>query len=160
MSKKERGEFTLSDEELGSTEMVFIALTILESRGYNGLTELMSVLNDPKIILKVIRLLYGTEIKIPSLKEFVLCLRTAIYAFCDIHKKIHVNLPVKPTDIRKFMNITPEQEKEILDVFDQWTLFMHKQGRDPWNYMHINRNMTRKRMKMVCSGKKWTSNRY
>ena len=71
MSKKERGEFTLSDEELGSTEMVFIALTILESRGYPGLTELMSIVNDPKLILKIIRLLYGTEIKIPSLKQYL-----------------------------------------------------------------------------------------
>lgn len=160
MSKKARGEFTLSNEELGSTEMVFIALTILESRGYPGLTELMSVINDPKIILKIIRLLYGTEIKVPSLKEFVLCLRTAIYAFCDMHKKVHTNLPVKPNDIRKFMNLTPEQEKEILDTFDEWTLYMHKQGADIWNYMHINRNNTLKRMKMTCAGKKWTSSHY
>lgn len=160
MSKKERGEFTLSDEELGSTEMVFTALTILESRGYPGLTELMAVLNDSKLLLKIIRLLYGTQIKFPSLHEFTLCLRTAIYAFCDMHKKIHTNLPAKPNDIRKFMNITPEQEKEILDVFDQWTLFMHKQGRDPWTLMHINRNNTRKRMKMICDGKKWTSSKY
>ena len=160
MSKKERGEFTLSDEELGSTEMVFTALTILESRGYPGLTELMAILNDPKLLLKIIRLLYGTQIKLPSLREFVLCLRTAIYAFCDMHKKIHVNLPAKPNDIRKFMKITPEQEKEILEVFDQWTLFMHNQGRNIWEYMHINRENTKKRMKMVCEGKKWTSSKY
>ena len=160
MSKKERGEFTLSDEELGSTEMVFIALTILESRGYPGLTELMSVVNDPKIILKIIRLFYGTQIKIPSLKEFVLCLRTAIYAFCDMHKKIHVNLPAKPNDIRKFMKITPEQEKEILAVFDEWALFMHKNGTDIRNYMHINRQNTRKRIDMITKGRKWTSSKY
>ena len=160
MSKKERGEFTLSNEELGSTEMVFLALTILESRGYSGLTELMAILNDPKLVLKIVRLLYGTELKLPSLKEFVLCLRTAIYAFCDMHKKVHVKLPVKPDNIRKFMNITKEQEKEILEVFDQWTLFMHKQGRDPWTLMHINRNNTKKRMKMVCEGKKWGNKVY
>ena len=34
--KKNRGEFTLEHDELSSIEMVFIALTMLESRGYPG----------------------------------------------------------------------------------------------------------------------------
>ena len=160
MSKKPRGEFELNDEELGSTEMVFTALTILESRGYPGLLELMSVVNDPKVIFKIIRFLYGTEIKIPSLEEFVLCLRTAIYAFCDMHKKIHVNLPVKPQDIRRFMKIDEKEEQKILEVFDQWALYMNKQGYDIRNYLHMNRNNTKKRIDMIVKGKKWTSKKY
>ena len=83
--KKRRGEFTLEEDELSSTEMVFIALTMLESRGYHGLLELMSITNNPELILKIVRLFYGMEIKIPPLKEFVKCLQAAEYAFCDIY---------------------------------------------------------------------------
>ena len=47
--KKERGSFKLSHEELSSREMVLITFTLLESRGYPGLTELFSILEDPTI---------------------------------------------------------------------------------------------------------------
>ena len=88
MSKQERGYFTLSNEELASTEMVLTAFTMLESRGYPGFTELMAILNDPTIILKIIRFLYGMKIEVPPLQEFIKCLKAAQYVFCDMHKKL------------------------------------------------------------------------
>ena len=36
--KKKRGEFDLTDPEYYSREMMFIAYTMLESRGYSGMT--------------------------------------------------------------------------------------------------------------------------
>lgn len=153
-------EFTLSHEELSSKEMVYIACTILESRGYQGFTQLLQIVDDPTIILKIIRFLYGMEIKVPPLKEFINCLRAAEYTFCDMHKKIHVNLCAKPVDIRNFMGITEEEEKELLQIFDEWCTFMHKNGIDLTNIMHINRNNTKKRIKMNAIGKKWTKKLY
>ena len=158
--KKKRGEFTLEHEDLSSQEMVFIALTMLESRGYPGFMELLSVINNPGIILKIIRLFYGMTIKIPPLKEFIKCLQAAEYAFCDIHKKVNSTLPAKPQDIRQFMNIDREQEAELLQIFDEWCVYMNKQGHDIRNYMHINRQNTKKRIAMSVNGKKWKDKNY
>lgn len=160
MSKTPRGEFDLSHEELASREMIFTAFTILESRGYPGFSQLMQILNDPTVILKIVRLMYGMEIKIPPLKEFIKCLKAAQYIFCDMHKKIHVNLPAKPKDIRNFLNIDTDEEKEILDIFDEWVLYLAKNDIDITQLMHMNRENTKKRIKMTQSGKKWNSSRY
>lgn len=160
MQKKPRGYFEVEDDEYSSSEFVFIALSMLESRGYPGFFELMSVIEDPAIIMKIIRLFYGMEIKIPPLKEFKECLQAAEYSYLDMHKNINVNLPAKSKDIRQFMNITPEEEQHLLEIFDSWTKFMHDQGADVRNYMHINRSNTRKRIEMAVQGRKWTAKNY
>lgn len=160
MQKKPRGYFEVADEEYSSSEFVFIALSMLESRGYPGFFELMSVIEDPATIMKIIRLFYGMEIKIPPIKEFKECLQAAEYSYLDMHKNINVNLPAKSKDIRQFMNITPEEEQHLLEIFDQWVVFMNKQGADVRNFMHINRNNTKKRIEMAVQGKKWTAKNY
>ena len=160
MQKKPRGYFEVADEEYSSSEFVFIALSMLESRGYPGFFELMSVVQDPALIMKIIRLFYGMEIKIPPLKEFKECLQAAEYSYLDMHKNINVNLPAKSKDIRQFMGITEEEEKHLLEIFDQWTIFMNKQGADVRNYMHMNRSNTKKRIAMNIAGKKWTAKNY
>lgn len=157
MAKK---EFTLSDDELSSREMMLITFTILESRGYPGFTQLMHIINDPVILLKIIRFLYGMEIKVPPLDEFTKCLQTATYTFCDMHKRINKNLFAKPDDIRNFMNIDKEKEQELLQIFDEWTEYMYKNGIDLTQLMHINRQNTKKRIKMTQKGKKWTKKLY
>jgi hypothetical protein len=151
--KQPRGYFELSDEELSSHEMVFIALSMLESRGYPGFLELMSVINDPSIILKIVRLFYGMELKVPPLKEFIQCLKATEYAFCVMHKKININLFAKEKDIRQFMKINEAEEQELLEIFDHWAKYMHEQGYDIRNYMHINRNSTKKRIELAIKGK-------
>ena len=153
-------EYTLSDEELRCAEMVFIAMTMLESRGYSGFVDLFSVLNDPTLIIKIVRLLYGTEIKIPPLSEFIKCLQAAMYTYCDMHKMINSTLPAKPKDIREFMNIDEKQEKELLDIFDEWTVFLHKNGLDIRTIMHCNRNNTKKRIDLNIRGKRWKAKKY
>lgn len=160
MQKKPRGYFEVADDEYSSSEFVFIALSMLESRGYPGFFELMSVIQDPGLIMKIIRLFYGMEIKIPPLKEFKDCLQAAEYSYLDMHKNVSLNLPAKSKDIRQFMNITEEEEKHLLDIFDQWVVFMNKSGADVRNYMHINRNNTKKRIDMAVKGQKWTQKRY
>jgi hypothetical protein len=160
MQKKPRGYFEVEDDEYSSSEFVFIALSMLESRGYPGFFELMSIIEDPATIMKIIRLFYGMEIKIPPLKEFKECLQAAEYSYLDMHKNINVNLPAKSKDIRQFMNITPEEEQHLLEIFDQWVVFMNKQGADVRNFMHINRNNTKKRIEMAVQGRKWTAKNY
>lgn len=152
MEKKKRGEFELSDSELGSREMILIAMSILESRGYPGFVELLSILENPDIILKILRFLYGTTIKVPSLSEFVTCLRAAEYTYCDFHKRINQKLPAQPKQIQEFMNIDDEEMSKIQDVFQQWIEYLNKQGIKIENLMHINRSNTLKRIKAIQKG--------
>ena len=149
MEKKKRGEFELSDSELGSREMVLIAMSILESRGYPGFVELLSVLEKPELILKIIRFLYGTTIKVPPLGEFVTCLRAAEFTYCDFHKRINQKLPAQPKQIQEFMGIDDEEVSRIQDVFQQWIEYMNKQGIHIEDFMHINRQNTLRRIKAI-----------
>ena len=151
---KERGAYELTEEELASSEMVFIACTLLESRGYPGFMELLNVLDNPSLILKLIRLFYGMTIKFPSLQEFQDCLRASEYIFTDLHKKVNDTLVVKPLDIRNHMGIDEQQEEKLLKLFDEWVIYMNKAGYPIDKLMHINRKMTKKRMKLAISGKK------
>lgn len=160
MQKKPRGYFEVEDEEYSSTEFVFIALSMLESRGYPGFFELMSVIQDPSLIIKIIRLFYGMEIKIPPLNEFKECLQAAEYTYLDMHKSININLPAKSKDIRQFMNITPEEEQHLLEIFDQWCEFMAKNGANVNDYMHCNRQNTKKRIELASRGEKWGKRKY
>lgn len=160
MQKKPRGYFEVKDEEYSSSEFVFTALSMLESRGYTGFFQLMSVLQDPTLIIKIIRLFYGMDIKVPPLKEFADCLKAAEYTYLDMHKHINVNLTAKPKDIRQFMGIDEEEEKHLLEIFDNWAVFMHKQGADVRNFLHINRNNTKKRIDMAVKGRKWVASKY
>ncbi len=160
MQKRPRGYFEVADDEYSSSEFVFIALSMLESRGYPGFFELMSAIQDPALIIKIIRLFYGMTIKIPPIKEFKECLQAAEYSYLDMHKHININLPAKSKDIRQFMNITEEEEKHLLEIFDEWCVYMHKNGADIRNYMHCNRTNTLKRIDMAVKGEKWKSKRY
>lgn len=157
---KPRGEYNLDHEELSSSEMVFIALTLLESRGYPGFLEMMSVINDPTILMKLLRLFYGMTIKFPSLEELRDCLRASEYIFSDMHKKVNDKLYVKPLDIRNHMGIDEKEEQKLLNMFDDWIAFMHKNGNDVLRYMGCNRQNTKKRIAMVQSGRKWKAKKY
>ena len=160
MQKRPRGYFEVSKDEYSSSEFVFIALSMLESRGYPGFFELMSAIKDPSIIMTIIRLFYGMTIKVPTIKEFKDCLQAAEYAYLDMHKNINVNLPAKGKDIRQFMNITPEEEQHLLDIFDQWCKFMASCGANVNDYMHCNRTNTKKRIELASKGKKWGNRKY
>lgn len=151
---KERGAYELTEEELASSEMVFIACTLLESRGYPGFMELLNVLDNPSLILKLIRLFYGMTIKFPSLQEFQDCLRASEYIFTDLHKKVNDTLVVKPLDIRNHMRIDEQEEEKLLKLFDEWVVYMNKAGYPIEKLMHINRKMTKKRMELAINGKK------
>lgn len=152
MEKKKRGEFELSDSELGSREMILIAMSILESRGYPGFVELLSILEKPELILKIMRFLYGTTIKVPSLGEFVTCLRAAEYTYCDFHKMLNRKLAAQPKQIQEVLDIDAEELSKIQDIFQQWIEYTYKQGIHVENLMHINRKNTVKRIKAIQNG--------
>ena len=152
MEKKRRGEFELSDTELGSREMILITMSMLESRGYPGFVELLSIIEKPELILKIIRFLYGTTLKIPPLSEFVTCLRAAEFTYCDFHKMVNRKLAVQPKQIQEFMGIDDEEVAKIQDVFQKWIEYMNKCGIHIEDLMHINRKNTVRRIKAIQNG--------
>jgi hypothetical protein len=160
MQKKPRGYFEVKDEEYSSSEFVFTALSMLESRGYTGFFQLMSVLQDPTLIIKIVRLFYGMEIKVPPLKEFADCLKAAEYTYLDMHKNVNVNLPAKSKDIRQFMGIDEEEQQHLLEIFDEWCAFMAKNGANVNDYLHCNRQNTKKRIALASKGEKWGNRKY
>lgn len=152
MEKKKRGEFELSDTELGSREMILITMSMLESRGYPGFVELLSVVEKPELILKIMRFLYGTTLKIPPLSELVTCLRAAEFTYCDFHKMVNRKLAVQPKQIQEFMGIDDEEVSKIQDVFQKWIEYMNKCGIHIEDLMHINRKNTVRRIKAIQNG--------
>lgn len=152
MEKKRRGEFELSDTELGSREMILITMSMLESRGYPGFVELLSIVEKPELILKIMRFLYGTTLKIPPLSELVTCLRAAEFTYCDFHKMVNRKLTVQPKQIQEFMGIDDEEVSKIQDVFQKWIEYMNKCGIHIEDLMHINRKNTVRRIKAIQNG--------
>ena len=160
MAERKKRGYKITPTDLGSTEMVFVVLSVLESLGYTGFVQLMSVINDPGVLMKIVRLMYGMDIKIPPLQTFIDALDTSIYMFSDFFKQIQKGTPVQPKFIREHMNIDEEREKKLLEIFDNWASFMYKHGVDPLQYLNIQRNNTKKRILMAKQGKKWTAKNY
>jgi hemerythrin len=100
------------------------------------------------------------EIKVPPLKEFADCLKAAEYTYLDMHKNVNVNLPAKSKDIRQFMGIDEEEQQRLLEIFDEWCAFMAKNGANVNDYMHCNRQNTKKRIALASKGEKWGNRKY
>lgn len=123
----------LEDSEFTSSEMVLITLSILESKGWHGLLQLMTIINDPEIIYKLIRFFYGMTLSFPDMKDFVDAMRTSQYVFMNFHKKFN-----KSTEMRKVLNITAEEETKYSKIAEEWLDYLYKHNMDITQIMHIN----------------------
>lgn len=162
VSKIQNGKktFNIEDHEYSSEEFVFIALSIMESQGYYGLIELMSIVEDPKKIMQILYLMNGMEIKVPRASDFAQALKASTYIYCDAEKKMTASKKVEPADIRRHLKIDRDEEAKLLDIFDNWVKFMSEQGYQVENYVQFRRKNTHKRIKMTRAGKKWTAKNY
>jgi hypothetical protein len=150
----------MEQHEYSSEEFVFIALSIMESQGYYGLIEMMSIIEDPDKIMKILYLMNGMDIKVPNAREFSKALKAATYIYCDAEKKITSTKKAAPGDIREHLNLSLNEEAELLDIFDNWVKFMGDQGYEVEKYVQFKRTNSHKRIKMVRAGKKWTAKKY
>lgn len=134
----------LSFEDLSSSEMVLIMATMLESRGYHGMLELMSALEKPEILIKIIRLFYGMTIQIPPLRDWIDTINAIEYIFLRFHKE-------KMTDTltRDYMGISEFDEERYIEIFDNWVQYLANNNCDLSAIMHMNSNALTKRYKNV-----------
>lgn len=162
VATRKNGAFIIDykDYEFSSEEFVWIAFSILESKNYHGLLELMSIIEKPQKIMKILYLMNGMNIKLPKPKEFAKCLQAATYIYSDTLKNVNSKLVAKPKDIKTTLDISDDEEKEILDIFDEWVVYLHKNGYEVEDFLKINRNNTKKRIKNIKIGKKWKAKRY
>ena len=159
-------ETKLNSEDYTSSEFLFTCFSILESRGYLGFNELMSVIDNDKIIIKFLRLLGGMTIKVPSIKEFRICLLASAFAYYDIVKRNDPMIGAKGksegakklnyrtyipsfSDIEKQLNLSEEDKVEIDKIYNDWLLYMQKEGYPIDNLYKISRNDTKRRFKKI-----------
>lgn len=152
----------LDTEDYSSSEFLFTCFSILESRGFLGFNELMSIIDDDSIIIKFLRLLGGMTIKIPSLKEFRICLLASAFAYYDIIKrndpllsggkmknsKSPSYIPVL-SDIEKQLNLSEEDKIEINKIYNEWLIYMNNEGYPIDNLYKISRQDTKRRFRNI-----------
>lgn len=157
----------LDSDDYSSSEFLFTCFSILESRGYLGFNELMSIIDDDKIIIKFLRLLGGMTIKVPSIKEFRICLLASAFAYYDIVKRNDPMIGSKEgkstaakklnyktyipsfSDIEKQLNLSEEDKIEIDKIYNDWLLYMNKEGYPIDNLYKISRSDTKRRFRNI-----------
>lgn len=153
----------LNAEDYTSSEFLFTCFSILESRGYLGFNELMSVIDNEKTIIKFLRLLGGMDIKVPSLKEFRICLLTSAFAYYDIVKRndplisksggakksSYGNYIPTLSDIEKQLDLSEEDKVEIDKIYNDWLLYMQREGYPIDNLYKISRADTKRRFRNI-----------
>lgn len=146
-------KINLTSEDYTSCDFLFICFSMLESRGYAGWNELISVLNDYKAIIKILRLFSGMTIKIPTLKEFRECLMASTYVFCDLSKRNDKLLKTIPSvdKIDEYINPTLEEKEKIQKLYDEWIEYMEKQGYPIDKLYDVTRADTKRRFKNIRS---------
>ena len=55
--------------------------------------------------------------------------------------------------MRPIRNIDEKREAELFEIYDNWVKYMHDEGYDVRDYMHINRSSTKKRIELAVKGK-------
>ncbi len=144
MAKFDPNWKTLYEDDFCSEEFLYICFSMLESRGYHGLIELMSIIEDPEKIMKIIYLFNGMQIKIPRSKEFAETLKSAAFSFCRINGNLFCKNGFDNKQLTSTLNIKTDEEFERLNkIYKEWILYMQSNGYYIQDYLKI-KNKTEK----------------
>ena len=142
-NEKKLASTRMTDEEYTSDDFFLIIFSLLESKGYTGFLELQAVVDDTETLLKILRLMAGMNIKIPSLSDFSLSLKTCVYIYYSLIRESGSD-----NTIRNLLNITEEEEKIYAEEFKKWYTYILKQGYDIEDFMKITTKNRKLRVKM------------
>ena len=146
--------FKLSDSDYTSEEFLFIAFSILESKGFHNLIELMSIIEDPKKIVQIVYLLNGVDLKLPTASELAKALKTSAFVYMDTIKNRNIisgeKRNMRPVFIRDAMDIDEIEEQELLKEYQEWVTFMNKNGYSIDSYLPI---ISKRAREMVAKSK-------
>lgn len=128
MAKFENAK-TIFNEDFSSEEFVYISFLMLESRGYHGLIELMSIIDDPEKIMQILYLFNGMQIKMPKSTEFADTLKAAALVYFSINGNKHCKNGFNKKQLMENLNIQSEEEYEKLTkIYQDWVLHMKSNG--------------------------------
>ena len=128
MAKFENQKY-IFNEDFSSEEFVYVAFSMLETRGYHGLIELMSIIDDPSKIMQILYLFNGMEIKMPKSTEFADTLKAAAVAYFMINGNIYASKGFTKKEAMTTLNIESEEEFEKLTkIYQDWALHMQSNG--------------------------------
>ena len=129
------------NEDFSSEEFVYMAFSMLETRGYHGLIEMMSIIDDPEKIMQILYLFNGMEIKMPKSKEFADTLKASALAYFMINGNIYSSKGFSKKEAMVTLNIESEEEFEKLTkIYQDWVLHMKSNGYYIQDYIRF-RNM-------------------
>jgi len=124
-----KGEKIIYNEDFSSEEFVYLAFSMLEARGYHGLIELMSIIDDPEKIMQILYLFNGMEIKMPKSKEFADTLKSASLAYFTINGNIFASKGFSKQEAMTTLNIESEEEYEkLIKIYQDWVKHMQSNG--------------------------------
>lgn len=131
----------MKDEEFASDDFLLISMSLLESKGYTGFLELQAVVDDAEIIVKILRLMAGMNIKIPSLSDFALSLKTCTYIYYMLLRDNSIDLKNENFKdiVKEKLHITAEEEQLYLAEFERWYKYILKQGYDLEDFVKITK---------------------
>lgn len=128
MAKFEDQRF-IFNEDFSSEEFVYMAFSMLETRGYHGLIELMSIIEDPDKIMQIIYLFNGMEIKMPRSNELADVLKATSMAYFTINGNAYSGKGFSKKEAMQTLNIQSEEEYEKLQkIYQDWVLRMQSNG--------------------------------
>lgn len=136
-------EGTMQDTEYSSDDFLLLTFSLLESKGYIGFLELQSIVDDAEILLKILRLMAGMNIRIPSLSDFSLSLKTCTYIY---YMLIRETTSEKVT--REILQLTKEEEQQYIEEFKKWYKHILQQGYDIEDFVRIKKKNTKLKSSM------------
>ena len=145
--------FKLQDSDYTSEDFLFIAFSILESKGYHNLIELMSIIEDPQKIVQILYLLNGVDLKLPTASELSKALKTSVFVYMDTIKNRNITLgenrKMRPVFIRNAMGIDENEEQELLKEYQDWAVFMEKNGYSIEDFLPMISKKTKQMMNRI-----------
>lgn len=117
------------NEDFSSEEFVYMAFSMLETRGYHGLIEMMSIIDDPSKIMQILYLFNGMEIKMPKSREFADTLKAAAVAYFMVNGNSLAVKGFTKKEVMSSLNIESEEEFEkLLKIYQDWVKHMQANG--------------------------------
>ena len=141
MAKFEKPKY-ICNEDFSSEEFVYMAFSMLETRGYHGLIEMMSIIEDPDKIMQILYLFNGMEIKMPKSKEFADTLKSSALAYFLINGNAYSRNGFTKQQAMGALNIESEEEYEkLVKIYQDWVKSMQSNGYYVQDYIRF-RNTT------------------
>lgn len=119
------------EDEYMSEEFLMILFSLLESKGFTGFNQLQAVVDDPKVILKILRLMHGMQFKVPTLTEFSNILQLTIFIYATLIKDEAIydeKSKHKVSSFVQYLNYSKEDYTKYTQEVTKWRRFLEAHG--------------------------------